>query len=70
MSLSSETLKEHLWDTIQRVRSGDMSAIDARTVCSASREIMRVVRAEIDVSELVNGKPNAQTQRFLNTEKE
>ena len=52
MDLSAANLKQALWETLQGVRSKKVDPRQANAVASQSREIMRVVRAEIQIAQL------------------
>lgn len=47
--LNAVTLKAVLWDTLKKVRKGEMSAATADSVAVQSREIIRVVRVQLSV---------------------
>lgn len=50
--LTSENLKQSLWETLQALRSKKIEPTMANAVASQSREIMRVVNAEIRLAEM------------------
>lgn len=55
--LTSNSLKMALWTTLKAVKSKRINPAIANSVASQSREIMRVVRAEIDIARLAGQKP-------------
>lgn len=61
--LTSEALKQNLWETLIAVRRKKMDPIVANSVASASREIMRIVNAEIRIAEMTGATING----FLGT---
>ncbi len=50
--LTSENLKQSLWETLQGLRSKKIDPSMANAVAAQSREIMRVVNAEIRLAEV------------------
>lgn len=55
--LTAQNLKSQLWDTLLKVQSNKMDAASASSVAMASREIMRVVKTELTISQLVGKAP-------------
>lgn len=49
--LSAATLKDQLWNTLRGVRDGSTTVQQANAIATASREIVRVARLQIMVSE-------------------
>lgn len=47
--LTAENLKQSLWETLQGVQEKKVEAKQANAIAGQSREIMRVVRAEIQL---------------------
>ena len=52
-ALSSRTLKAELWNTLKGIKSGEVGVREANAVASQSREIMRVVKAQIDATKIL-----------------
>lgn len=50
---TTETLREALFDALEKVKSGDLSVAEARAVCEASGRILDTVRIEMDYTELM-----------------
>lgn len=48
-SLNAINLKTALWDTLQKVRSGEMTPGTGDAVASQAREILRTVRTQLAV---------------------
>ncbi len=55
-ALTAENLKQILWETLQGVRSKRVDPVQANAVASTSREIMRVIRTEIDIARITGEK--------------
>jgi len=47
--LDAINLKSALWDTLQKVRSGEMTPGSADAVASQAREILRTVRTQLAI---------------------
>lgn len=47
--LNAVTLKNTLWETLQEVRNGTMEPGTADSIASQSREIIRVIRAQLTI---------------------
>jgi hypothetical protein len=58
VKLSSNALKSELWDSLQALKSKKIDAETANAIASQSREIMRIVKIEIDISRLQGRKPS------------
>lgn len=56
--LSGDNLKNALWDTLQNVKAKRVTPAMANAVAAQSREIMRVVKAEIAIAALGGHKPS------------
>jgi hypothetical protein len=48
--LTAGNLKEALWDTLQKVRSGEMDAGNADAIATQGREIVRTVNLQLRVA--------------------
>lgn len=48
--LTATNLKNALWETLNKVRSGDMDAGQADSVATQSREIMRTINVQLQVA--------------------
>ena len=48
--LNAENLKAALWDTLGRVKDGDMLPSHADAVASQAREILRTVKLELQIA--------------------
>lgn len=46
---SASALRDTLWDTLQKVRSGDMPPGTGTSVAQQAREILRTVRTQLSV---------------------
>lgn len=57
MKLSAKNMKEMLWQTMQEVRSKKITPKAAQAVASQSREIIRIVRIELQVASMRGDKP-------------
>lgn len=55
--LNSQTLKSELWETLQNLRDGAVSAERANAIAAQSREIIRIVRTELLIAQVENKKP-------------
>lgn len=58
--LSANSLKEVLWETLNRVRQGDLLPSHGDAVAGVSREILRTVRTQMSIA--------SQAKRALPTE--
>lgn len=54
--LTAENLKEVLWETLKAVRAKKLDHSRASAIASQSREIVRVVRTEIQLSKMPGSK--------------
>ncbi len=52
--LSATNLKNVLWDTLQKVKSGKMDAGQADSVASQAREILRTTTVQLKVAAQTN----------------
>jgi hypothetical protein len=57
--LTSENLKQTLWETVQGLKSKKVDPLLANAIASQSREIMRIVNAEIRIAQMNGQKPQA-----------
>lgn len=48
-TLSAVALKESLWDTLQKVKSGKISAGSGGAIACQAREILRTVKTQISI---------------------
>lgn len=64
---TSEDLKNQLWRTLKEVRARRVDSKVANAVAIQAREIMRVVRAELQVSIMLGQKPTKNTLVFTGT---
>lgn len=48
--LSANSLKAALWDTLGRVKDGDMLPAHADAIASQAREILRTVKVQLQIS--------------------
>lgn len=48
--LTAQNLKSALWDTLQEIRGGSLSAGDADAVASQAREILRATNTQLRIS--------------------
>ena len=55
--LTAENLKQTLWETLQGVKTNKIPHTKANAIASQSREIMRVINAELRIAQL-NAKEN------------
>lgn len=55
--LTAEALKSELWETLQGLRKKKIAPEQATAVASTAREIMRVVRTEIQIAQMLGGVP-------------
>jgi hypothetical protein len=49
--LTAGNLKEALWDTLQKVRKGEMDAGNADAIATQGREIVRTVNLQLRVAQ-------------------
>lgn len=50
--LTAENLKETLWNTLNQVKSGKLESEEAHAISAQSREIMRVIHAQVLISKV------------------
>lgn len=48
--LTANSLKDALWDTLARVKDGDMLPSHADAVASQAREILRTVKVQLQIA--------------------
>lgn len=48
-SLNAVSLKESLWDTLQKVKAGKVSAGSGGAVAAQAREILRTIKTQISI---------------------
>lgn len=56
-ALTSDNLKQVLWETIHGIRSESIDPSTANSIAAQSREIMRVVKTELYFGQLSGQKP-------------
>lgn len=56
--LTSENLKQELWDVLLKLKNKKIQPIVANAIAKQSREIMTVVRAEMAIAVANGSKPN------------
>ncbi len=56
--LNAENLKAELWDTLLKLRNREIPPAVALAVAANSREIMRVVRAELLIAAATSSTPS------------
>lgn len=49
-NLNAASLKSALWDTLKRVKDGDMLPSHADAIASQAREILRTVKVQLQIS--------------------
>ena len=54
MELTANELKKLLWETLQDVKKGDIQPMVSNAVATQSREIVRVVKAQLMIAEKTN----------------
>lgn len=54
--LTSENLKQELWETLHDIRNKKIEANTAQAIASQAREILRAVRLELIASNMTNKK--------------
>lgn len=57
-TLSSANLKQELWETLLKVKNKKLNPIIANAVAKQSREIMTVIRAEMQMAAAIGEKPS------------
>lgn len=55
--LTAENLKNTLWATLNEVKRGKIQPLVANSVATQSREILRVIKAEVSIARLANRSP-------------
>ena len=65
--LNSETLKAELWDTLLGLKGKEIPPQVALAVAANSREIMRIVRAELQIAAALGETP---TKKFIGVNEE
>lgn len=58
MKLNANNLKNELWDTLLKLRKGEVEPEVAKVTAMAAREIIRVVNTEINLAVLTGRRPN------------
>jgi len=53
-ALNAENLRNELWDTLHKVKSGAMTPGTADAVAAQGREILRTVRTQMQVLKFAN----------------
>jgi len=59
MQFSAVALKNELWDNMQKLKSKKIDTKTANSVAIQSREILRIVKAEVEIARLNNVKPDS-----------
>lgn len=49
--LNATTLKNTLWETLNRIKDGDVSAADGDAIASQAREILRTIKTQVVIIE-------------------
>lgn len=49
MELNAKNLKKELWDSLQKVKSGDIDASMADSVATSAREILRTTKVQLAI---------------------
>jgi hypothetical protein len=63
--LSSESLKNALWATLNEVRTGNTNTQKANAISSTARTICSIVKLELQVQKLLGQKPKGKTTKFI-----
>lgn len=50
MELTAENLKNELWDTLKKVKSGEIDAGHADSVATQAREILRTTHTQLKIA--------------------
>ena len=50
--LSADNLKNTLWSTLNSVKNGKLESEEAHAIAAQSREIMRIVNAQVSISKV------------------
>jgi len=50
VALSSTALKDMLWDTMNMIKNGQIDSKAACALATQSREILRIVRTQLDIA--------------------
>lgn len=69
-TLNAEALKKILWDTMKNVSTKQISVVRANALAAQSRELMRVVRHQLEVSKLSGADPGKRIISQLSSENE
>lgn len=59
-TLSSTSLKEELWKTLKDVKAKRVTPSVANSVASQAREILKIVKTEIEIAKLSSSKSGKQ----------
>ncbi len=54
--LNTDNLKQTLWETLQGVKTKKIDPAIANSIASQSREIMRIVRTEMEIAQMTGDK--------------
>jgi hypothetical protein len=65
--LTADNLKNALWDTLQQVKAKNIDPTVANAVSSQAREIMRVVRTQVQIAVLQGKKPTTEMLEYTAT---
>lgn len=63
-------MRLELWKTMEAIKAGEISSDTAHALASQAREIVRIVRVELDIALALTQKPSYQLQRFANLHNE
>ncbi len=63
--LTSETLTTTLWDSIQDLRAGTIKVDRANAISTASREICRVKKLQLEVAKQLGKVTKAEAKRIM-----
>jgi hypothetical protein len=62
--LTAEALRDLLWDSVQKVRSGQIQVDEVTAIAASAREIMKSVKEERIVAMLTDGKTSRGFREF------
>ena len=63
--LTSESLKNELWGTLQSLKNGTTNTQKGNAIAASARAICSVVKLELQVQKMLGQKPNASTTKFI-----
>jgi hypothetical protein len=67
-NLNAKNLKETLWETLNKVKDGELQPSQADSVATQAREILRTVKTQLQITSLA--KRNVSTELIDFSEKE